>query len=488
MPRQRCNGSKDSRGRTLSRRRGLRPRVLIWPMCPTIPPICWCRRGKAGDVRKETKREQKPIRPTHLTGDALHYLFCLAGADSAALERFLPVLRAAAGSITHLGWGVDQAVGEAATISQAEADALVGDRWRPVATGGTPLRVPDAGTLADLTRRHGEFLTRLDGGFRPVPPLNCFRVVGYHSATAIPVKGATTPTRPVAAFEIHRTVAEQFRRPAGSKFRPFAAIHAHAVAGMVRHAAAEAAREMGMDEAQIDSFVLGHGSEKEGQSTSDCRLMFLPLPSITPLGVEAIRRVLVVGPAGFDLGPLSRRLNGAELVAQDSGRRGGVRDHQSGPDSAGEAVAALAFVSSGDRNFGHYLGESRVWTTVTPMVLPGHDDPDGLRRKLREREESRDVSAEYQRSVLSRLDARAVGLVRKSLREAGCVPELASSAEIEYGVVGFLPRVELAGRHGSSLKYPRFHVRLRFEVPVSGPLSVGAGRYRGLGVFVRAHA
>ena len=423
-------------------------------------------RGGEGSIAEY--RTEKDVRPTHLTGDALHYLFPLAGPDDLArLETHLPVLRAAASSITHLGWGVDQAVGEAGVVSRAEAEKLAGDRWRPVAAGGVPLRVPEEGTLTDLSRKHAEFLGRLEGGgFRPVAPLGRFAVVGYHSATAAVPGGA--PARPVAAFEIHPTV-ESRSRGARGKFHSFRAVYAHIVAGMVRHAAAAAARKMGMDEARVRSFVEGHGAEEGSRATTDDRLTFLPLPSITPVGVEAIRRVLVVGPAGCDLGAVSRRLDGSELI--DEGTK--------------LAVAALALVSAGDRNFGRYVGESAAWSTVTPLVLPGFDDPCGLRRKLRAAESAGSATAAQQRAALGRVDARAVDLIRKSLLQAGVAPELAASAEVEYRAVGFRPGVGLAREYESSLRYPRCHVRVRFARPVRGPLSAGAGRYRGLGLFAR---
>ena len=430
--------------------------------------------ARGGDDSIANYRTEKDVRPTHIPEQAaLHYLFSLDGTDPAALERALPVLRAAAASITHLGWGVDQAVGEAAAISAGEADALEGDRWRPVAAGGTPLRVPVEGTLDDLTRRHAEFLGRLaGGGFRPVPPLGIFAVVGYHSATAVPAAGVAAPARPYAAFEIRRAVADP---PKGgrSRFQPFGAIQAHVVAGMARHAAAEAARASGLSEADVNAVVLGHGAGEGGQSTSDERLTFLPLPTISAFEgrVEAIRRMLIVGPPGFDLGPLERRLNGADLIERKTG-----------------CVVVLALIPKGDSIVRHYVGQSCVWSTVTPLVLPGHDDPGGLRRKLKAREEAGTATAEGQRAILARLDARAVGLVRRSLAEAGCAPELAATAEVEYRAVGFRPGVELARCYDSSLKYPQFHVRVRFRAPVSGPLSAGAGRYRGLGLFAKETA
>ena len=424
---------------------------------------------KAGNVRKEPKRVEKPVRPTNLAGDALHYLFPLVTpGEVAGLETHLAVLRAAASSVTHLGWGVDQVLGEAAAASAGEAAGLAGERWRPVAAGGVPLRVPAPGTFDDLSRKHAQFLGRLEGGgFRPVAPLACFAVVGYHSATAA---GPTSSPLPYAAFEVRRTVADVAARPSGSRFRPFAALRFQTVAGMVRHAAAGAARKMGVDESRVRSLVEGHGAGEGEMATTDERLMFLPLPTISAHGgrVEAIRRVLVVAPAGFDAGALARRLDGEQL-------------HQLREDGSGRSdpVAALALLPPGDPNVAHYVGESAVWSTVTPVALPGRDDPAGLRRRLRA-----GVAAGEQRRLLGRLDARVLGLVRKSLIQCGCAPELVAGAGIEYRAGGFLPGVELAGRYRlPPLHYPQYHVRVSFERPVHGPLAIGAGRYRGLGLF-----
>ena len=60
------------------------------------------------------------------------------------------------------------------------------------------------------------------------------------------------------------------------------------------------------------------------------------------------------------------------------------------------------------------------------------------------------------------------------------------------GKVGFRAGVELASRYAipENLKRsPRYHVRVRWldanggQVPIGGPLAVGAGRHRGLGIF-----
>ena len=57
---------------------------------------------------------------------------------------------------------------------------------------------------------------------------------------------------------------------------------------------------------------------------------------------------------------------------------------------------------------------------------------------------------------------------------------------MEYRRVGWLRGLELAGSYVlSKVPYPRYHVRVTFRQPVRGPIAIGAGRYRGFGLFVR---
>jgi len=414
---------------------------------------------KSGDVTRATKREQKPVRPTHLLGDTLHYLYPLPAEGCPQLE----VLKAAARSITHLCWGIDMVAADADVISEEQAAKLPGHRWRPVPSGGVPLRVPKAGTLADLMRKHAAFLGRLSAdGFRPVPPLSCFDVVPYFSPTA----GDAMPARPVAAFEIHRTIEDQEMEPGRSKFRPFHHVRRVAtVAGMVRHATAEVAERIGWSKERIDTCILGHDETKDRQATSDDRLQFLPLPSITPVGVSGIRRVLVVGPPGFDLAPLRRQLNGEELIDLDTKK----------------PVAMLSGVARTDKVVMPYLGESETWSTVTPVILPGYDDPDGLRKKLKQR-----VDAEQQKHLLERLNARILSLIWKAFRQAGWTDDALVGASVEYRTVGWFRGLDLAKAYDlPPLKYPRYHLRVRFPRKVRGPITIGAGRYRGFGLLAR---
>ena len=444
-----------------------------------------------GDTTRIVKRTEKDVRPTRLIAKdnefpAVHYLYPVADADS-EFAKHKATLETAARSITHLGWGVDMVAGNACEMPEEEVAKLAGEHWQPTKdASATRLRVPRPGTLKALMEKHEAFLNRLPSdGFKPVPPLTAFDTIGYRRDTE-------PASRPFVVFELQRTIAELADLPAGkSKFRPFDPAGtpdfartggsndpcgAIVVAGLVRHATAAVAREQGWDEARIVSFVLGHGDQKDGQATTDNRLMYLPLPSITPLKVESVRRVLIVGPPGENLDRLRQLLNGRELVPEGKG---------AGP------VAMLAVGSRSDKTVDSYVRPSHVWSTVTPVVLPGFDDPDGIRRRLSERDPARTMKADEKLRQLAALNRRTCELLLKAFGHAGIGPELISAeklergeAELEWRDVGFRPGVDLARRYSlNTPRYPRYHVRVRFTCPVRGPLSVGAGRYRGLGVL-----
>lgn len=418
---------------------------------------------KKGIMDAMPKRTEKVVRPTHVSGEAVHYLYPLPPEGCPHEE----VLKAAARSITHLGWGIDMVAADARVISQEEADKLPGHRWRVVESGGVPLRVPKTGTLEDLIRKHEAFLNRLsDDGFRPVPPLTCFDVKRYHSPA---VADLAPVTRPCAAFEIHRTLDDQERNPGKSRYRPFHHVRRVAtVAGMVRHATSKVARLAGHPEPWVDQHVAGHGLGKNGQATTHQRLSYLPLPSITPVGVSGIRRVLVAGwPGCSELANLRRRLNGEELIDQDTK----------------EPVAVLSQLATTDREVMKYIESSRTWCTVTPVILPGFDDPDRSRAKLLARRTS---GSDAQRALLARLDQRIIRLLWRAFEQAGWTPDSLDGAELEYRKVGWLRGLEMANNYVlPKVPYPRYHVRVTFRQPVRGPLVIGAGRYRGFGLFAR---
>lgn len=418
--------------------------------------------AKSWSARREASiadyRTEKDVRPTHLVGDTVHYLFPLADGVCPHFE----VLAAAARSITHVGWGIDMVAGNALVISEEEAAKLPGRRWRPVtdsSAGG--LRVPVKGTLNDLGNKHTAFLNRVTGdGFVPVPPLSAFKLVGYR-------RDSDPAKRPIAVF--------QLLKPDADGYLPFDPVRrTHVVAGMVRHAMRIVAKLADKPEKWIDTFVLGHGDGPHSQARADGRFAYLPLPSITPRKVESIRRVLVAEPAGgsgADVRWAVRALSGADLVHD------------------GRPIGLLAATAPTEPVVQRYVRPAETWVSVTPVVLPGHDE---ARPAIVERRRLHAKTAEGRQAVSVHAEQRTERLLRKAIRQAGFPPELADHCDLEWRSVGFLAGVELAERYIVPPyldRLPRYHVRITWRsangqpVWMPGPVAVGAGRYCGLGLF-----
>jgi CRISPR-associated protein Csb2 len=417
-----------------------------------------------------------------LGGTTIRYLWRLPAEPSAKEIAHVGRLADAARGVTHLGWGIDQAVGWAELLDEAAATVFPDEskvaRWRP--GGGTPLRVPQPASSAGpstteaLDRRYAAFVRRMQGGVpRDVPPLAAdqFRIVGYGRPT-------DPPGRPYAAFEL--------RSLGSGAFRAFAAARcAKDVAGMVRHAVSNLALRMqpfGWAHDDVGAFVHGHASPGGDLGT---RFSYLPLPSLehrkSGWFVGPIRRVLIVAPPGHRNEVIwVRALAGQELVGL------GI----SGPAAVLRLIDRPDEHLCSDMTLGPYIGEASVWSTVTPVLLPGFDDPDRLWRRMKDREFENDAAR--QRSLLKRLSERIDGLIRKAFRQSGLPGGLVDHAEVEWRKAGFRAGVERADRYKPPRnleKWPRYHVRVRWcdangnEIRIRGPIAVGAGRHRGLGVF-----
>lgn len=368
-------------------------------------------------------RTEKDVRWVRLEGGtaAVHYIF--RSVDG--LDAHLATLRAAARSITHLGWGIDMVAGDAGEAT----GGVDGERWIPGRHGGRTLRRPVAGTFDALERKHTQFLQRLDGGtFRPVPPLSTFAMELYARAT-------DPAPRPFVAFRVLEPIT-------GDRMSLDPRRRTRDVAAWMRHAAAEVCE--GWPFGPAEALVHGHAQDADARDGGRARLSFLPLPTITPRSrTEGIARVMVAAPPGLDeqLAWMRAHLAGHELVWE------------------GEPVAFLDPLPPNDWVLQRYVMTSDHWSTVTPVVLPGHDD---------------------------RSPRKAERLLRKAFLQAGFEPEVVDAIkEIEWRKVGFRAGVDLASRYlpPDKVSGPMFHVRVRFAEPLAGPVAIGSGRYRGMGVF-----
>ena len=412
-----------------------------------------------------THRTEKDVRPTYLVGgdvftggNTVWFVWRLPADPSAEVGEFIARLSTAARSLTHLGWGIDMTASHARLLPEQEVVALFSDgrleRWSPGAAG-TPLRVPQAKTAQgpktfhSLVRRHEAFTRRMTGGKpQDVPSFTTFATICYR-------RNIDMDPRPLAAFEIWKPLDELADLAAGkSKFRPFDTVRwAPAVAGMVRHATGIAAHQADWPIEQINRLIHGHtpdGTAQDRGEAADGRLSYLPLPSLERRGengihVGMVRRVLVVGqPSAAETIRWARRaLSGQELFAEKQ------RD----------PIATLSVIRETDPNVQPYLRPSKVWSTVTPVIMPGFDDRDA---KKTER------------------------LLRNALRQAGFPTQLQDNAALEWRPVGFRAGLDLAVRYcvGSHHeRLPRYHVRITWPVPVHGPICLGTGRYYGMGLF-----
>ncbi len=416
----------------------------------------WCR-GR--DASIADYRVEKDVAPLFIDREAVYYLYELRE-SSPDQDESIRTLTAAARSITHLGWGIDMAVGDAAVLTLEQAAGLEGIRWRPSPVGGVPLRVPKPGSLDDLVRKHHDFLNRLvGGGFRPVPPLRAFDIVRYRSENEV-------AQRPFRLFELRNLDGSRCRYPHRRLMH---------LAGMVRHLATEAMKldpPRGVGGDWVESYVAGHA---DGNSRNHRQFSYLPLPSVGHEHADpGVRRVMIAAPVGDEawLEHLARWLSGQRLQPERGDEFGMDQDGKPNPPP-------LLVPMRHDRDgvVRRYTASASVWHSFTPVILPGHDDhkPDKTRVLIERalRQSGIEQPCEFEWSPFSRF--------RKS-----------------YSAHKYDRNGKLQGyfRPNYLLSQTAVHLTLRFHdgseqkrpVEVPGPITVGAGRHCGLGLFATIDA
>lgn len=432
------------------------------PYCLSVPNNAMDIVGKAwsngnyfgsGDANPATHRAMKSIRPTRMIEeDTIHYLWKLPESSQNSSGVIQPLIRAAR-RIVALGWGIDLVTAQADRISDSQLRKLPGERWLPTAsTSQNALRTPTQGTLAALRQRHHAFLHRINKvGFAPVEPLTRFKLIGYR-------RPSDPISRPHAIFELRHDDGSFCRYPQRKL------VH---IAGMVRHLAIEAMefdppRGVGDASDWVRRYVRGHQDrEDKERGVPHRQFSYLPLPSIGHEHADqAVRRVMVAAPVGDDawLEHLARRLEGRRVEPE----RG---------DEFGEQCPPMLSRVRGDRVARRYTAASSRWASVTPVILPGHDDhKPGKTRKLivRALEQSGvEQSCEFEWGAFSQF--------AKSLS--------AHKYDRDKRLTGYI-------RPDHLLTQTAVHLNLRFKdgSNVPGPLAIGAGRHCGLGVFAAERA
>lgn len=413
--------------------------------------------GGNHDVSMASHRVEKDVWPTWLVGtDPLiggttaRYLWRVAAPALQDVTGFVAMLSRVARSITHLGWGLDLAAGHAALVDERDVSQYMTDskleRWAP-RMGNTWLRVPrarttdDSSTIAVLMARHEAFARRMASGQpQDIAPLTAFQVIGYRRASDV-------ATRPHEVFELRNDDQSRFRY-SQAKF-----IH---IAGMVRHLAIEtmkrsSPRSVGDPSQWVDSYVAGHRSS---DTTEHSQFSYLPLPSIGHTHTDpSVRRVMVAAPLGDDrlLAHLAQRLAGQLLKPTAQTRL----EHPPTLVRVEDDVVAR-----------WYINAARAWASVTPVILPGHDDhkPNKTRRliEIALHQSGVDQPCEFDWSAFSQFP--------KSLS--------AHKYDRHKRPTGYI-------RPDHLLSQTAVHLKLRFKdgISVPGPLVIGAGRHCGFGLM-----
>ena len=401
-------------------------------------------------------------------------------------------LKDAAASLTHLGWGIDMAAADTRLLSAAEVEQLPGESYRPVdEKTDLQLRVPIPGTFEALKKRHQKFLDRIEiegkkQTFQPVPNLTTFHKAYYLSANK-----SRKPR--VVAFALRPR-----EQNTSARFQAFNPVEqGTAVAAMVRHLVSkpEFHKQLGWKPEQL-TMLHGHGEtendDRSRQPVSGPRLAILPLPTLEGRGqgkskvLGSIRRVLLTIMRGDEKSPANldevrRLLDGRVLRPDPNDRR------------IPSAVLSPIYYYYEDKVVREYLRPAKSWATVTPVVLPGFDDPGGLRRKLRP-PQVENLSAKEKREILGKLEKRTEDLLRKAIRHAGYSAEMAKNAKLCWRSAGFWPGAALASKSFVPQylrQYRRLHVRIDWRdskgelIEVNGPVCLGGGRFLGMGLFAR---
>lgn len=428
-------------------------------------------------------RTEKDVHPLNLTdGDTVYYLW-KATAETAEGSLYLSQISEATRAITHLGWGIDLVNADAWIASSHECLKLLGRRWEPSdEETGTRFPVPVPGTFNALHRRHQSYLGRLQTESReklliPVPRMTTLRRAHYHH-----------PSEPVGRPTLAFTLAPL--APNGNaRYQAYDPVSQNTcVAAMVRHILNQATfqQRLGWSDEKL-KLLHGHGETRQNpdghQPVDGPRLAILPIPSFEYRGsgngtvVGATRRVLLTilqGEATSALNDLCHLVEGSELIPADT-----------------STPPAVLTSLVGDRQTKPYTGHASTWATVTPVVLPGFDDPRRLRKRLNKRGGHK-ITAEEKNEIVRKLDSRIEKLLRKALRQAGYSAELAERSELSWRASGFWPGTAMANEYfvpNHLQRFRKLHVKITWKdasgqlVKVPGPLVLGSGRFVGIGLF-----
>jgi CRISPR-associated protein Csb2 len=397
-------------------------------------------------------RTAKLIQPSLFAADQpLLYAWELGSDDAHARA----IVEAAHG-IYQLGRGIDMAWAAGQVIGDNTFEDLLSTyrgvvhRPHPGSRGDRALACPLPGSLRSLVERHGAKKLQIEEASKRS------RVLFTNSPKPRFASISYAHSRSLVVYELRdRSQARPW---------PWALGRATALVEKLRDTAAARLRAgLGDDGEQVTRSLVGRAEDGSGTVPIAQRVHIVPLPSIGSVHADrAIRRVVVEVPSGSPL------------------RAADVEWAFSGLDWAdaetGELSPLVVTKSDTDDMLTHYIGPSRRWRSVTAVALP-----ENVRRRRIDPVRRQPEAKSAQERISE--EARAVTAVHVALRQAG-LQGTATAVRVQrepFEAKGL--RAEAFAPGTRFAKERLWHVEIELDRLLEGPLSIGDGRFIGLGVM-----
>jgi CRISPR-associated protein Csb2 len=388
---------------------------------------CWKRFFAGKNPEFEKANESKTEQAVFLDPGFLYYVWKLEDTEVEKNVRLIETLNEMLVDIPYLGRGMDFVGVDGAVSDVSAIAALRGIRWvrgnwykETQKEHGIKLRLPVEGTFHELCKIHAEKETSVSDSI--LDPSFAHMVSEQYF-------DSTVNHRPYVVF---RLVNEDGIN------QPYSPKRVTDLCGMIRHLTLDLANQMGYKDANFRNSVIGLHHEV---GDFGHRLSYFGLPTIQSFNEDReIRRIMIADRAGSSpdvIAWVGRVLRGKELKPEP-GFYGAILQE----DTRREVVW-------------NYVGSSRVWQSVTPVVLE---------EKFREKS----------------LGAFLTRVVKFS----GIDPTLVESVQ----PLRYPPHKGLSSTFNipDSIKskgYKLGYYMITFKQPFVGPLALGRGKDRGLGVF-----
>lgn len=397
-------------------------------------------------------RTAKLVQPSLFSADPPLLYAWLLPEDAPHAE----AIAASAHSLYQLGRGIDMAWACGEVIAEDALQILLTEyrgvvhRPEPGSRGRPVLACPQPGTLASLLQRHRATRLRTEGSGAKArvmftnPPKPQLASVSYG------------PTRSLVVYEL--------RDRMHAKPWPWSLYRAATLVERLRDAAAARLRAcIDDDDDRIARCLVGRTPDGSCAVPVSRRIRIVPLASIGSVHADhAIRRVLICQPSGSELpaADVNWAFSGLDWIDPDSG----------------ELSPWIVTKSEADPMLAHYVGPSRRWRSVTAVALPVSA------RRRRIEPTRRQLEAKGGQERLSEEDV-AVAAVRMALRHAE-VPGRVLTIRVQrepFEAKG--SRAEAFAEGTRFAKERLWHVDIELDRSVEGPLTIGDGRFLGLGVL-----